>query len=137
MLRRTVLAGSVCLALLHAASLARAQGAAPPALAQMRKAVLAASGYADEAVELVAAPHLIAVTIINSRLLAATRAARLNEAHRIAGAVVRSAKDKAEFADVEVVHIDYVRRKGGGHADTIDAFDFRKDPTGTFTFHVS
>ncbi len=139
MLRRTILLASACLAALASASLSWAQDAtAEAALADVRKAVVASSGYDDGAVALKSGPHQIMVTLVNSKLLDAGRAARVNEAHRVASAVAKSIAGKTSFAGVDVIHIDYVRRApGADHADTVDAMDFRKDPAGEFKYHVS
>jgi len=105
---------------------------------KIRKAVIASSGYDDEAVGLKSGPHQIEVTLINSKLLDASRTARINEAHRIASAVANSIAGKPRFASVDVIHLDYVKRAvGSSSTDTVDALDFRKDPAGEFRFHIS
>jgi hypothetical protein len=139
MLRRTILAAVPCLAMMLLRPHARAQEMAAEAeLAQIRKAVIASSGYDDEAVGVKSGPHQIEVMLINSKLLTASRTARINEAHRIAAAVANSIAGKPRFANVDVIHLDYVKQPAtSASPDTVDALDFRKDRAGQFKFHVS
>jgi hypothetical protein len=139
MLRRTILAAVPCLAMMLLRPRAWAQETTAEAeLAQIRKAVIASSGYDDEAVDLKSGPHQIEVMLINSKLLNESRTARINEAHRIAAAVANSIAGKPRFASVDVIHLDYVKRPAGSAStDTVDALDFRKNPAGEFKFHLS
>ncbi|HYM01296.1 MAG TPA: hypothetical protein VET85_00035 [Stellaceae bacterium] len=143
MTRRALLLTGMCLGILPALGVVWAQEktvGTPSAssLAEIKKAVVAASGYDDEAVELKAGPHQIEVAVANGKLLDASRAARVNEANRIVGAVAKAIAGKPEFASVDAVHIDYIRRNiASGHVDLVDAIDFRKDPSGDFKYHIS
>ncbi len=107
-------------------------------LPAIREAAVAATGYDEASIEVKPGPHQLFVTVVNSKLVGASSAARVDEASTISSAVARVLAGRPEFDDVEVLHVDYVRREQeGGRAEMVQAIDFRKDPDGRFRHHVS
>ncbi len=107
-------------------------------LPAIRDEILAATGYDERAIELKPGPHQLVITVVNSKLLSGSAAARVDEATAISSAVTQAIAHRPEFDDVEVLHIDYVRRdKAAAGVQTVQAIDFRKDPQGKFRYHVS
>jgi hypothetical protein len=56
------------------------------------------------------------------------------EATTMVASFAQSIGDKAEFAQVEVIHVDYVKRPGNGKK-SIQRLDFYKSPAGAFVAH--
>lgn len=147
MLRRTLLGGAAVFALLWWGSSARPQDDKgyetklqnqARSLPKIRERILAATGYDETSVELKPGPHLMVVTVVNSKLLSGGGAARVDEATVIASAVTQAIAADPAFADVNSLHVDYVRRDNEGK-DTrkVHDIEFRKDPYGKFKHHVS
>ena len=113
--------------------LEKLQASAVPGL---RRAAADAAGYKLTDVVAKASPHLINITIVNSKLNNAGTLERKNEASVISTAVARTIADKPEFADIMMIHVDYVKRKGT-HDDVIQGLDFSKNPAGGFSPHIT
>ena len=104
----------------------------------VKSAVLAATGYEGEVVELTATKVQFAVTIVNSKLISRPAAERENEAMRIASTIASTIADKSEFKGIQAIHVDYVKQEAdSGHTQTIDGIDFRRDPQGNFQRHIT
>jgi hypothetical protein len=129
----------------HAQSPARNVDQVPPAADQLRaslpevkRAILAATGYDAGAVDLAATNIDFVVTLVNSKLASGSAAARENEAGKIVSVIANAISGKEEFKGILALHIDYVTSDAdGSHTGTIDKIDFRKDPQGQFLHHVS
>ena len=129
----------------HAQSPAQTVDQVPPAADQLRasvpevkKAILAATGYDAAAVDLAATNIDFVVRLVNSKLASGSDAARENEASKIALVIADAISGKEEFKGILALHIDYVTRDAdGSHTRTVDKIDFRKDPQGRFLHHVS
>lgn len=146
MRRRTLVAGAAALALFQTAAAwpqddksyetrLQLQARSLPAI---RAAILSATGYDETAIEVKPGPHQLVITVVNSKLVAGSGAARVDEANAISSAVEQAIAPRPEFDDVDILHVDYVRRdKGGTVAETVHDIDFRKDPQGKFRHHVS
>jgi hypothetical protein len=145
MLRRTLFVGASALVLLYG-GVAWSQDdkgyetqlqLQARSLPEIRAAILAATGYEETSIELRPAPHQLVITVVNSKLVDGSGADRIDEATAIASAVTEATATRPQFHDIEALHIDYVRRKEGKGTQTVDAIDFRKDPSGKFRHHVS
>ena len=108
------------------------------ALPEVKKVILAATGYESGSVEVSATSRDIVVTLANSSLAAGSNTGRENEARSIALAIASAIATRQEFQGIVALHIDYTTREpDGSHSRTIDKFDFRKDPAGSFQHHIS
>jgi hypothetical protein len=108
------------------------------ALPEIKKAILAATGYETGSVEVSATSLDIVVTLLNSHLAAGPNTGRENEARSIATAIASAIESRQEFNGILALHIDYTTREpDGSHSRTIDKIDFRKDPGGVFQHHIS
>lgn len=144
MLRRSLLVALATLListqLPHSAH-AQAAVPQPPSEASVeavKAAVLGATGYRASAVEVATGKAQLVVTVVNSKLNQRRAFDREHEARRIVLAVSKAIADKPEFAGIQALHVDYVKRDAdGGHSRTIDAIDFRKDPQGRFQHHIT
>ncbi len=146
MRRRALFAGAAALALLRTAAAwpqddkdyeAKLQRQAK-SLPAIKSAVLAATGYDETMVDVKPGRHQLFIAVVNSRIASGNNAARMDEATAISSAVAQAIATRPEFDDVEVLHIDYVRRdKEGADTQPVQAIDFRKDPQGKFRYHVS
>ncbi len=107
-------------------------------LPAIKSAILAATGYDETMVDVRPGRHQLFIAVVNSRVASGSNAARVDEATAISSAVAEAIAARPEFDDVEVLHIDYVRRdKEGTDTQPVQAIDFRKDPQGKFRYHVS
>lgn len=144
--RRALFAGATALAFAHATAAwsqddesyeTKLQNQAK-ALPAIRDAIVAATGYDEDSIEVKPGRHQLFITVVNSKLIGGTPAARINEAATISSAVAQAITTRPEFDDVEALHVDYVRReKENATAQTVQAIDFHKDPDGSFRHHVS
>ena len=105
-------------------------------LPEVKAAILSATRYEAGAVEVGATKTDLVVTLINSDLSSRTSSARADEAAKIAGIIADSSSGEPAFNNITALHTDYVTREGR-HARTVDKVDFRKDPQGRFSHHVS
>jgi hypothetical protein len=81
---------------------------------------------------------VIVVTLVNSNQALGSNADRENGARSIASAIARVSANSKEFEGILVLHIDdMIREPDGSHSQMIDKFDFRKDPAGSFQYHIS
>lgn len=105
-------------------------------LPEVKKSVLAATGYDSGSVELTVGTYTLTVTLINSKL--ANPAARELEAHKIAATITRAIATRAEYKRIQALHIDYVARSAGeDESHIVDGIDFWKDPQGDFKLHTT
>ena len=102
----------------------------------MKNAVLAATGYESEAVELTATKLQFVVTLVNSKLTDAPAFWRESEATRIVSAIVDATAGKREFKSIQMIHVHYVKRDGK-RTRAIHRIDFRKDTKGNFQHHIT
>ncbi len=109
------------------------QGAAIPAI---QEAVAAAAGYKATDIEVHSTAHQITLTVVNSPLNEAASAARSSEALKMIQALEKSIVGQPEFAQVMMVHVDYVSRHGA-ESKTVQGFDFNKAPSGSFVLHTT
>lgn len=98
-----------------------------PALA---KAAARAAGVKEVAVR--SAAHQLTVTVTDSPLAGALE--REAQASRIAAAIEAGIEKKPAFTQINVIHVDYVKRAGQG-SSPVQGFDFFQTPTGAFVLH--
>ena len=108
-------------------------------VSEIVQAVHGATGYAIKDIEVNTADHQVIVRIINSPLNGKKPTAREKEADKISGAVAKVIRTKAGFGEVQVIHVDYVKREANDsiHFHSIDAIDFRKDSNGEYRHHIT
>lgn len=102
----------------------------------LRRAVADAAEYKLTDIAAKVSAHLITITVVNSRLNAAGSLDRKNEASVISTAVARVIMNKPEFADIMMIHVDYVKRQGN-HDEIIQGHDFNRNPAGGFSPHIT
>jgi hypothetical protein len=116
-----------------------AAGTAPhmaTSLPEVKQALLKATGYDGESVEVTAGTYMLTVTVINSRV--PNSIAREAEAHKIAATVALAIATKPEFRAIQAFHIDYVVREAGeDEFHIVDGIDFWKDRLGNFKLHTT
>ena len=109
------------------------QGAAIPGI---QEAVAAAAGYQSSDIEIHSTAHQITLTVVNSKLYDAPPAGRSSEALKMIQALEKSIAGQPEFAQVMMVHVDYLSRHGA-ESKTVQGFDFNKAPSGSFVLHTT
>jgi len=102
----------------------------------IQREVANATGNDAKMIDITTTPHKVTITVINSKLNAAKEADREAEASTIVSTFARAVSGKAPFAQVVVVHVNYVKRTGT-HDKSIQQLDFNKSPAGIFVPHVS
>jgi ABC-type transporter Mla subunit MlaD len=138
-----MLSGDVLTA--HAQPATQTVDQVPPTADQLRasvpgikKAILAATGYDDDTVELVATDMDFVVTLLDSKLASGSNTARENEASKIASVIANAISGKEEFKGILAIHVDYVTREAeGGRTRTMNKIDVRRDSQGRFLHHAS
>jgi hypothetical protein len=107
-------------------------------LPAIKGAVLSATRYPDNAVDLTLKENQFWVTVVNSDLNAAPPHQRELQASQIVAVITKAIRHDPAFAKTLGIHIDYVARSTqGGHADIVDSIDFRKGPAGNFMHHTT
>ncbi|AXS79845.1 hypothetical protein [Dechloromonas sp. HYN0024] len=106
------------------------------AIPGIQRDVAKATGNDAKMIDITTTPHKLTITVINSKLNDAQKADRESEASTMASAVARAVSGKAPFAQVIVIHVDYVKRVGNKD-EAIQRLDFNKSPAGIFVAHQS
>jgi len=75
---------------------------------------------------------LLAIVALNTTE-SAWGASNASEATQAAAAFVKEMSGKAEFSQIVIIHLDYVRSIGNKKA--IEAYEFYKTPAGSFAIH--
>jgi hypothetical protein len=102
-------------------------------LPAIRNAILSATSYDEASIELTPGPRRLIVAVVNSKLSDGSETGRVDEAVTIASAVAQAIAANPDFADVETLHVDYIRRStDGAEVQRIDAIPFDRDPKGKF-----
>ncbi len=98
--------------------------------------IAAASEYPKSSVEVSSANHQITIGMVNGKLVSGSRGDRNAAASRIASLVANTMAGRPEFAEIFVIHVDFIKR-AGDHSTVVQAIDFRQSPDGKFEFHVT
>lgn len=106
------------------------------AFPSLQQAVAKATGYDPKNIDITSSPHQVTITVIDSKLNDGVDTNRKMEAGTMVSTLTRAIAGKAPFAQVMVIHVDYVKRTGGSDK-AIDRFDFNKSPAGIFVAHSS
>jgi hypothetical protein len=105
-------------------------------LPKLQQAASAAARYKNTSIEVKSAPHQITVTVANSKLNDAATTERKVEASALASAIEKSIAGRPEFAEVQIIHVDYVK-KVGNSSTMIQSLDFNKTANGAFQVHLT
>jgi spermidine/putrescine-binding protein len=105
-------------------------------LPDLQKAAAAAARFKNETIEIKSTSHQIAIAVVNSKLNDGVRTDRSAEASNIVSAIAKAIAGKPEFADVVIIHVDYVKRMGNA-STVIQGIDFNKAPDGAFQLHLT
>lgn len=100
----------------------------------LQRSVASVAGYQVQNVEVMSAAHQVTISVIDSKLNDGAKTDRHAEATRIADAVAKAIAGKPEFAQVMVIHVDYIKRTGT-KSSMVQSIDFNKAADGTFQFH--
>jgi hypothetical protein len=100
----------------------------------LQRSAASAAGYQVQSIEVMPAAHQITISVIDSKLNDGAKTDRHAEAAKIADAAARAIAGKPEFAQVMVIHVDYVKRSGS-KSSMVQSIDFNKAADGTFQFH--
>ncbi len=100
----------------------------------LQRAASTAAGYKGKEVEVKSTAHQVSIVVINGRLNDESAANREAEASRIVSAVENEIARLPEFAQVAVIHVDYLKRSVS-NSKPVQAFDFYKSPAGAFVIH--
>jgi hypothetical protein len=106
------------------------------AIPSLRQEIAKATGNDAKNIDITSSPHQVTITVVNSKFNEGGDADRKTEAATMVSTLARAISEKAPFAQVMVIHVDYVKRTGNSDK-TIDRFDFNKSPAGIFVAHTS
>jgi lipopolysaccharide biosynthesis regulator YciM len=106
------------------------------AIPGIQREVAKATGNDPKIIDITSTPHKVTITVINSKLNDAKDADREAEASTMVSTLARAVSGKAPFAQVVVIHVDYVKRNGN-YDKAIQQMDFNKSPAGIFVPHNS
>ncbi len=106
------------------------------AVPSIQREVAKATGNDAKMIDIATTPHKVTITVINSKLNDAKDTDREAEASTIVSTFARAVSGKAPFAQVVVVHVNYVKRTGT-QDKAIQQLDFNKSPAGIFVPHNS
>lgn len=106
------------------------------AIPSLQQEVAKAAGYDPKSIDITSSPHQVTITVINSKLNDGVDTNRKAEAGTMVSTLARAVAGKAPFAQVMVIHVEYVKRAGNSDK-AIDRLDFNKSPAGIFVAHTS
>lgn len=109
------------------------------ALDELKTTVAASTGYAASAIELLASPAHVRVSISDDRLALADQATRESTATAVVAALEKSMAANARFASVVEVSVAILHApEGSAHGSHVeDVVDFRKGPDQRFALHIT
>ncbi len=96
-------------------------------------AVASAAGYEIKNVNIASTLYRVTITVADDTLNDDLSKDREPEATQAATAFVKDMSGKAEFSQIVIIHVDYVRSIGNKKA--IEAYEFYKTPAGSFVIH--
>jgi hypothetical protein len=102
-------------------------------LPKAQAAVAKSAGYEIKNVKIENTAYRITITVADDTLNDDASKDREPEATQAADAFVTVMNGKAEFSQVVIIHVDYVRSVGNKKA--IEAYEFYKTPAGSFVIH--
>lgn len=105
-------------------------------LPKLQQAATAAARHKNTGIEVKSAAHQITVTVANSKLNEAATTERNAEATALATAIEKAIAGRREFAEVLIIHVDYVK-KVGSSSTVIQSLDFNKTAGGAFQLHLT
>jgi hypothetical protein len=106
------------------------------AIPGLQQEVAKATGNDAKNIDITSSPHQVTITVVNSKLNEGVDANRRAEASTMVSTFARAVAEKAPFAQVMVIHVDYVKRTGNSDK-AIQRYDFNKSPAGIFVAHSS
>lgn len=101
----------------------------------VKEAVVNATGYEIRNIKIESTAHRLTITAVDNTLNTASSKDRESEASKMTSALANVINGKVEFAQVTIIHVDYV--KSLGNNKSIEAFEFYKTPAGSFVIHKS
>ena len=107
-----------------------------PFLTSLQTAAASAAAGDSKNVDVKSTVHQLIVTLLDSTLNDGAMANRGAEAANIVASLATAIANKSDFAQVVIIHVDYVKRTGNA-AKIVQAIDFYKSPAGAFYLHKS
>jgi hypothetical protein len=105
-------------------------------LSSLQTAVASAAAGDSKNVDVKSTAHQLIVTLLDSTLNDGAMANREAQAANIVASLATAIANKPDFAQVVIIHVDYVKRTGNA-AKIVQAIDFYKSPAGAFYAHKS
>jgi len=110
-------------------------------LEQIRSAVVSATGYPPEVLEVTASPAHLRIFVKDAKLSQADQMTRENSASAIVSAAESMLNQQAQFASIQVISVAILHpERGNGAAaetHTEDVLEFRKGPSQRFAHHIT
>ncbi len=113
-------------------------------LSDLKRAIVTATGYRVDEVELHVRQRQLVIVLVNSQLaivspdfFRAFAAKREVEAAHIASTVTSVITSTPQLGAVLSLRVDYVERRKSGRMRVLDSIEFRKDPQGQFLHHTT
>ena len=100
-----------------------------------QKTVADATGYEPKNIKIEPTAHRITITVFDNTLNSGVSRDREPEATQMASSLERVISRKAEFAQVVIIHVDYVESLGS--KKSVEAYEFYKTPASVFVIHKS
>ncbi len=110
------------------------------ALEDIKGVIAASAGYPKDAIELLASPVHLRVSISDDKLAQSNQMDRENAATTIVSAAEQALTAHPQFATVQVISVAIVHaapKDGPESAHTEDVLEFRKGPNDRFSHHVT
>ena len=110
-------------------------------LEQIRSAVVSATGYSSEAIEVTASPAHLRIAVKDAKLSQADQITRENTADTMVSAAENRLTQQAQFASIQVISVAILHPEQGNGAvtetHTEDVLEFRKGPNQRFAHHIT
>lgn len=103
-------------------------------LAGLQQAAAEVGNYDLKNIKVDLKAHQILITVIDSAFNSTSASDREMDASKIVVALANAIKDKAEFSQVVVMHVEYVELHDQLEKH-VQGFDFYKDNVGVFSLH--
>ena len=110
-------------------------------LEQVKTAVVTASGYSPETIDVTASPAHLRISVADPKLSQADQLTRENSANSIVSAVESALAQQEQFTSIQVISVSIVHpAQADGtptQTHTEDVLEFRKGPNQRFAHHIT
>ena len=123
-------------ALMIGGSFAEAQSDA--AQAKIRAAIVQSTAAPEKSIEVSLKTGVLTILLVNSNIIGSSHQGYIDDAQAAILATVLALKDDPDYADMNSIRVNYIKRSEAPQHDKImDSVEFRRSVSGTYVLHTS